>query len=121
MSMLGELDVQRERAAKNQSLFREVNERIEGVAGSWRVTSFICECADDTCDKKCDLTVQDYEKIRSDPNSFFVLHGHEIPDVEQITHSTDRYLVVAKLGVGASVAEQLDPRGRTEPPDGKPR
>lgn len=116
-----ELEVRRERAAKNQSLFREVNERIEDLAGSWRLTSFICECADETCDKTCELSIEEYEKIRSEPNSFFVLPGHEISEVERITHSTDRYLVVAKLGIGAGVAERFDPRSRTGPLDGNPR
>ena len=43
MSVASELDVQREPAANNQSLFREVNERIEELSRSARFPSFICD------------------------------------------------------------------------------
>jgi hypothetical protein len=51
-----ELDVQRERAAKNQSLFREVNERIEELSASTSPTRFIGECANERCEEKVSLT-----------------------------------------------------------------
>ena len=108
-----ELDVQRERAAKNQSLFREVNERIEELSASTSPTGFICECANERCDEKVSVTREDYERIRSDANRFFVVKGHELPEVEQVTGSVDGYLVVAKLGVGGDLAERLDPRRRS--------
>jgi len=106
-------DTQRERAAKNQSLFREVNERIEDLAANAAFTTFICECMTETCDESVCLTVEEYEHIRSDGNRFFVLPGHEIPAVEQIVEANDRFLVVAKIGAGAQVAAALDPRKRT--------
>ena len=112
MSMLGELDVQRERAAKNQSLFREVNERIEELASSASFVEFICECANEECSELVSLTRAEYERIRSGSNRFFVIAGHELPAVEQTVETTDRYLVVSKLGAGAPVAERLDPRKR---------
>ena len=49
MSDLAELDLQRERAAKNQSLFREVNERIEDLDHTSTFIEFICECANEEC------------------------------------------------------------------------
>jgi hypothetical protein len=113
MSDAVELDVQRERAAKNQSLFREVNERIDELSASTSSTRFICECANEGCDEKVSVTREDYERIRSDSNRFFVVEGHELPEVEQVTGSVDGYLVVAKLGVGGDLAERLDPRRRS--------
>jgi hypothetical protein len=109
---LAELDLRRQRAAKNQSLFREVNERIEDLSASASFTTFICECMDETCDQSVSLTVEEYEHIRSGSNSFFVVPGHEVRDVERILEASDRYFVVAKLGAGKSVAEGLDPRKR---------
>jgi len=106
------LDVQRERAAKNQSLFREVNERIEELSRSGQLATFICECADDACDASLPLTLEEYEQIRSRSNSFFVLPGHDLPEVEEITGANDRYVVVAKVGAGGPVAERFDPRKR---------
>lgn len=105
-----DLDVQRERAAKNQSLFREVNERIEELSRSEEQVRFICECASDDCEKTLTLTVTEYERIRSRSNSFFVLAGHEVPEVEEVIDSNGRYVIVAKLGAGAPVAEHFDPR-----------
>ena len=93
-----ELDQRRERAARNESLFREVNERIEDLAGNASFSLFICECMNQNCDEAVSVTLEEYEHVRSGPNRFIVLRGHEIPEV------------VAKRGVGQRVAEELDPR-----------
>jgi hypothetical protein len=106
-----ELDRRRERAARNESLSREVNERIEDLAGNASFSLFICECVNANCDEAVSVTLEEYEHVRSEPNRFIVLHGHEIPDVDQVIESCERYLVVAKIGTGRRVAEALDPRG----------
>src|SRR4051812_15352648 len=104
-----ELDAQRHRAATNQSLFRDVNEGIEELAtGSF--ASFVCECMQEGCDERVHLTVDEYEEIRAHPNRFFVLDGHDVPAVERVLERTDRYVVVEKLGVGETAAEERDPR-----------
>jgi hypothetical protein len=112
MTQPAELDLRRERAAHNQSLFREVNERIGELVSNAAYLEFVCECTDATCTETVPLTHEEYEHIRSDSNSFFVIPGHEIAEIEEIVESTDRYIVVAKLGRGAVVAERLDPRKR---------
>src|SRR4051794_21186002 len=106
-----ELDRQRERAAKNQSLFRDVNERIEELSqkngfaeGGAAFIEFVCECTLDGCVEHVSLTLEEYEDIRREPNRFFVLPGHVVEGVDEVVDSTARYLVVAKLGVGAQVA-----------------
>jgi len=106
------LDARRQRAAKNQSLFREVNERIEQLAGTASSVEFICECLQAECDEPVSLTRDEYERVRSGSNSFFVLHGHDFAEIEEVVESNARYLIVRKLGVGAGVAEALDPRTR---------
>jgi predicted TIM-barrel enzyme len=116
MSESVELDVRRERAAKNQSLFREVNERIGELSGSATLVTFICECTDETCDQQVPMTHEQYERIRSDSNSFFVVSGHEINEIEQIVDVAEGYVVVAKLGRGGAVADRLDPRKRAPRP-----
>jgi hypothetical protein len=93
-------------------LFREVNERIEDLSSNAFFTAFICECMKEECDEQVSLTVEEYEHVRSGGNRFFVLPGHEITDVEQMVEANERFVVVAKLGAGAQVAEQLDPRNR---------
>ena len=109
---VSELDLRRERAARNENLFREVNERIEDLATSASFTQFICECYDDTCDQRVSMTVQEYEDVRADGNRFFVLPGHTAEDVDEVLEENDRYLIVRKIGAGAAVAESLDPRNR---------
>jgi hypothetical protein len=42
-----------------------------------------------------------------------VVKGHELPEVERVIESSDGYLVVAKLGAGRVLAEQLEPRRRS--------
>jgi len=105
------LEEQRRRAAMNQSLFREVNERIEDLAPS-SFASFVCECMNDGCVERFDLTIDEYERIRAHPNRFFALSGHDVPEAERIVETTDRYVVVEKLGVGDKVAKKLKPRSR---------
>jgi hypothetical protein len=110
MSELSELDLRRQRAARNQSLFREINERIESISSTASFVSFVCECADETCDAQLPLTREEYDRVRSRPNQFVVLPGHNIVDVEVIDVASDRYFIVSKLGAGGQLAKELDPR-----------
>jgi hypothetical protein len=108
------LDEERRRAAKNESLIREVNERIEDVSASAVFTEFVCECPDLRCTEKLQLTIEEYERVRAVSNNFVVALGHEVPEVERVIETTDRYLVVAKLAPGDAVAEDLDRRSEGE-------
>jgi len=124
MSATEDLDARRVRAAKNQSLLREVNERIEHLeAGQTRRSVFeemrlgkeidlACECMDETCTERVTMTVGEYEELRSDSNMFFVRPGHDVREVEVILREESNYVVVRKIGAGALVAEKLDPRKR---------
>lgn len=110
-----DLSEQRRRAAKNQSLAREVNERIEDLATSAAFPAFFCECAELSCTEMLPVTLEEYERVRGASNSFVVAIGHELPDIERVIDATDRYLIVAKLAPGDAVAEELDPRrGQSE-------
>ena len=68
-------DVQAERAARNESLFREHNESVEmdnamyQRAGS-ALAEWICECADEACTVPVQLTVAEYEAVREDATHF---------------------------------------------------
>jgi hypothetical protein len=119
-----DLDARRVRAAKNQSLLREVNERIEDLAAGQPAETFetlrlgkeidlACECMDETCVERVTMTVGEYEAVRSDSNTFFVKPGHDVAEVEDIVREGPHYVVVSKIGAGAPVAEKLDPRKRT--------
>jgi hypothetical protein len=107
-------DARQERAARNESLFREVNERIESAATSISpmFTEFMCECSDDSCFEKVSLTIEEYKSVRKMGSAFFfVVPGHGEPDVERVVGGeADRYEVVEKQEVAAEVATELDPR-----------
>ena len=104
------LDRQREQAARNESVFRRLNEQIEDLAADASFTRFICECMSEACNDPVAVTLEEYEHVRAHADWFFVLPGHVVADVEKIVETTDRFVVVAKVGAGAAVAEETDPR-----------
>ena len=98
--------------ARNEALFREVNERVEEVSGgrSTEMTEFLCECGDVDCTESVALTDEEYDHVRSDPLLFAVLPGHEIPDVEGILQSNERFSIVRKHASEGAIARETDPR-----------
>jgi hypothetical protein len=108
-----------ERAAMNQSRFREYNERIEphNAVHHWvdpPYADWICECAFEECTLPTRLTVAEYEAVREHPARFLVAPGddHVVPDVERVVERNERYWVVEKLGHAADMTETLDQRAR---------
>jgi hypothetical protein len=105
-----------ERIGLNEAVFREVNERIEGLAETFDLKThsldLICECGYGACDERISMTQAEYEEIRSEAHQFAVHPGHEYPDVESIVGRLKGYDIVRKNeGVPAKIAEQTDPRG----------
>ena len=102
------------RAAKNQSFFREVNERAEAIiAGSAAIAPIeyrVCECAKLSSKESMAMTVAAYEAVREHPSRFAVLEGHVVPLAERIVNATDRFVVVEKFGAGGEFAAAHDPR-----------
>jgi hypothetical protein len=90
----------RERAEKNERLFRDLNERIREMAEQLAVgpphLEFICECAREGCLDRIELTLPEYSAVRAEPSHFALVSGHELLDVESLVARHDRYTVVAK-------------------------
>lgn len=107
-----------ERLAGNESLFREVNERVAEVAEHYvEVEStadrveFTCECGSATCTEAVALTLAEYEALRAVPTHFAVVPGHERPEIERVVERYAGYLVVEKQEEDAEqVARETDPR-----------
>ncbi len=101
------------RAARNQSLFRAVNEKLKALNAAFASTTetftIACECADETCTAMVDIGPDEYLTVRSNPRQFAVLPGHVYPDVEAVIGDSDRYTVVEKLAAAAEVAEATAP------------
>jgi hypothetical protein len=104
------------RAASNQTLFRDVNERIkelnEGFTLFTPLGEWICECANDTCTERVEMSATEYEKIRSEGTRFFVAprDEHVWPDVERVMDRCERYWIVEKVGQAGELAKEGDPR-----------
>jgi hypothetical protein len=108
------VDTRQQRVARNEALFRQVNERIRQVNEPLdpdERTDFLCECGDDDCTAPVSLTLAEYEEIRSTPTHFVVAHGHGTIDVERVVEKNERYSVVEKFrGEAERVALETDPR-----------
>ncbi|HET6656433.1 MAG TPA: hypothetical protein VFG61_00925 [Gaiellaceae bacterium] len=102
-----------ERQGRNESLFREVNERIAELNQTFQVegrSEFLCECSREECKEPLSISIDEYEGVRRAPTRFFVIPGHEDESVERVIERSDRYVVVEKIGAAADEAEDLDPR-----------
>lgn len=106
-----------ERVGKNEALFREVNERIREASADFFVAEpeqgveFVCECSDAACYKPVELTLNEYEAVRSDPAHFLVAPGHLWhPETERHVAGNDRHWIVEKVSVAGRTAAAADPR-----------
>jgi hypothetical protein len=104
--------IQHVKAARNQALWREVNERIKAVAETSGEVDFLCECAMMDCTETVTMSMAEYERIRSSPTEFPIKGGHDFPEVEDVVEVSEGYVVVQKKGAAAEVAAELDPRSR---------
>jgi hypothetical protein len=110
------VDERASRAARNQSFFRQINERVNELNEAFSLVlplgEWVCECADQSCIERIELSAHDYETVRQNGTRFVVAPGddHVWPDVEDVTERNERYWVVEKLGEAARVSGDLDPR-----------
>jgi hypothetical protein len=108
----------RKRRARNEALFREVNERVEEISsrlssfggGESTLTGFVCECSREGCTELIEVTPTRYEAVRSDPRRFLVLPGHEELKVDRVVEEHPAFLIVEKFGEASDVAIERDPR-----------
>jgi len=103
-----------ERVARNESTFRDANEKLRDLFEREYEDEprlpFLCECADPRCTKVVMLSLDEYAHVREHPARFLTLHGHEEPDTETVVDVEGRYQVVQKRGQAAAVARSLAPR-----------
>ena len=104
-----------ERVAKNEALFRGVNERIAETAQRFETgeAEFVCECADATCTDRVAASLEEYEEVRTDGAQFLVSPGHEDERYERVLEDRKRFRIVEKLHRVGRLARRLDPRAQT--------
>ena len=101
-----------ERVAKNEALFRDVNERIAESAQRFDSTEaeFVCECADAACADRIETPLDVYEDVRSDGAHFLVKPGHEDERFERVVEQRPKFRIVEKINGVGRIARSLDPR-----------
>ena len=109
-----------ERAARNEDLFRRLNDRLHALsehaqrgplatAPEDEPERFVCECASTECSTVVQLTPEEYADVRSAARRFLVYPdaSHTRPDLEEVVERHDRYWVVQKKGEAGMEAEAL--------------
>jgi len=107
------MSVSLERLARNQALFREVNERLLELSEGFQDGSmqFVCECSSEDCTDTLTMNHDQYEAVRAHSTFFVVASGHEILEVEKVIDRNGGYTIVQKVTAG-DYATATDPRRR---------
>jgi hypothetical protein len=100
-------------AARNQALFRLVNEKMRELNGAMAALTetfaIACECADLDCLELIEIAPSDYDAVRAEPRQFVVWTGHVYPEIETVVRAAEGYVVVEKFGTAGEAAETLVP------------
>ena len=107
------MSVSLERLARNQALFREVNERLLELTDGFQDGSMqlVCECSHEDCTLTITMNHDEYESVRAHSTFFVVASGHEILEVEKIIDHRDGWTIVQKV-TATDYAVETDPRRR---------
>jgi 5-bromo-4-chloroindolyl phosphate hydrolysis protein len=101
------------RAARNQSLFRTVNENLKELNQSFATVTntfaIACECANRGCAEMIEIHPHEYLALRIEPTHFAVVRDHVFPEVERVVREAEQYVVVEKQALAAEIAEELAP------------
>ena len=94
------------RAARNQALFRAVNEKLrelnEAFSDVSETYAIACECADVSCVQTLHVQMEEYLAVRENPRRFVVLRDHVFPHVERVVSS------VMNVEIASAVLVQAD-------------
>jgi hypothetical protein len=76
--------LRQERREQNQRLFQEANRRLHDLVEcrlpNLTSVSFLCECADEECIGRGEITLPLWEDVSQRPNHFLIIAGH--PGIE---------------------------------------
>jgi hypothetical protein len=109
------MDERARRIGENEALYRSINERIEDLNTAFGMVTetmaVVCECGQIECTEQIELDLPTYERVRSEPTTFVVLPGHELPEVETVIERHDTYFLLRKdPGGPAMLARDLSER-----------
>ena len=104
-----------ERVAKNDLAFKDANDRIRRAAAGHGIAErvpFICECADSGCTQILQLSLAEYEMIRTHARRFLHAVGHYTGEHEMVVEEKPGYTVVEKVGRAGEIVEEIDSDAR---------
>ena len=98
-----------ERAALNQSRFREANEQIDERRRALGVAAdrfpLLCECERPDCTRIIVARPEEYEAVRAHPRRFLLIEEHA--DGARVVSRHDGFVVVQKEGREGDLVEAL--------------
>jgi hypothetical protein len=103
-----------------EAAFRIANERTarwEERHSEGRSELYLCECGQQPCRKRVELTREQYEAVRADARHFVVLPGHVIPDLETVVGTFAGFEVIEKPRALMDLLVQTDPRSPKSGPE----
>ncbi len=100
--------------ADNQVAFRKLNSKLKiliheldeiavergekkHVFDKDEIYHFYCECSDENCVARIAISFETYEKAHERDDTFTILQGHEVLEIEEIISKTTDYYVVQKF------------------------
>jgi hypothetical protein len=88
------------RREENQKLFRHGNESLHDAAVDAGVETtsvpFLCECADEDCLGRVELTPSEWEVVTAEPNHYVMIAGHQRSEGEEVVGSVREYEIARK-------------------------
>jgi hypothetical protein len=102
------MDERSARLAKNETIFRAGNESIDkATGGRAEKVPYLCECGEESCLGRVELTLAEYQAVRAHPARFFVVPGHEdLTAGEVVVEEHDRFTIVEKQGEAREIVER---------------
>jgi hypothetical protein len=104
-----------DRAARNEEIFRGVNERIDAGAELHDVHApmpFHCECGQSGCVETIEIAPPDYKRVVQERFRFVVLPGHENPAIERVVEHRPGFVIVEKIGEARRQIDRDHPQRR---------
>ena len=88
------------RREENEKLFRVGNERLHSAVSDYmpngRRVPFLCECADEFCDARVQLRLEQWEGVARKPHHYVMASGHLRSEGEKVIGALDGYDIVRK-------------------------
>ena len=85
---------------ENEELFRTANERlrrqVEDAVSDGQPVPFLCECVDDLCLARIEMTLGDYRHVRASDDTFAISPGHAATIGEAVVEEREGFDIVRK-------------------------